>query len=250
MTVPLFDVQTGFGGLPTGKAESVALDELLDEMAHLSIDRSLVRIVPDEQERDVPADNAALFDACDAHDALVPCPVVVPNTAYDLAPEEDQVAEAVAHGAGAASVRPGKDGWLLRDWACGRLLRALEERRLPVFCLERDFTLEQVGDLAAKYPELPIILAGLAYRSQRMILPLMETFRNVHAAMGFRFAVHAGIEQLVQRVGVDRVLFGTGFPESEAGMAVTQLMYADLSDEDKVKIGSGNFERLMEAIAR
>jgi len=250
MTVPLFDVQTGFGGLPTGKAECIALDELLDEMAHLSIERALARIVPDEQERNVLADNAALFEACDADDALAPCPVLVPNTAYDFAPEEDQVAEAVAHGAGAASLRPAKDGWVLRDWACGRLFRALEERRLPVFCLERDFTLEQVADIAGTYPGLPIILAGLAYRSQRTLVPLLETFHNVHGVTGSRFAVHAGIEQLVHRVGADRVLFGTGFPESEAGMAVTQLMYADLSDDDKARIGSGNIERLMEGIVR
>jgi uncharacterized protein len=246
--IPLFDAQTGFGGLPAGKPAPVELDELLSELEHLSIARALVRFVPDEQERDVPDNNAMLFEACDPRDELTPCPIVMPNTAYDMAPEAEQVATAIVHGAGAAWVRPQHDVWVLRDWACGALFRALEEKRLPAYCLQRDFSPVQIGDLAGDYPDLPIIYSGLGYRDQRTFIPLAQTFANVYLAIGYRFSVHDGIEQLVQHVGADRVLFGTGFPESEAGMAVTQLTYADLSDDDKAKIGSGNMSRLMEGI--
>ena len=46
-------------------------------------------------------------------------------------------------------------------------------------------------------------------------------------------------------VGADRLLFGTGFPDAEGMMAITQLMYADLADEQKRLIGAGNLERLI-----
>ena len=250
MTVRLFDVQTGFGGLVKGEAVPVAAEEWLDEMERLDIDRALARTAPDEQERDVPGANAILFAACAGHERLVPCPVVVPNTADDLAPEAEQAADAIARGAGAAWIRPAKDGWVLRDWSCGALFRALEGRRLPAFCLLRDVTFEQLGELAGTYRELPFLLAGVAFREQRIILPLLETFPNVHLSIGNRYTTHAGLEQLVARIGADRLLFGTGFPESEAMMAVTQLMYAAIPECDKAKIGAANFERLMEGIRR
>jgi uncharacterized protein len=248
--IPLFDVQTGFGGLPKGTSATLELDDLLREMQHLTINQALVRIVPDELERNVPDSNAMLFEACDTHDGLIPCPIVIPNSAYDLPSEADQVAEAAAHGAGAAWVRPQADTWVLSDWACGALFRALEAAHLPVYTLQRDFSPEQIGNLTGRYPDLPFIYSGLGYRDQRALIPLAEAFSNVHLAIGYRFSVHCGIELFVRQVGAERILFGTGFPECEAGMAITQLMYADISDADKSKIGCENMLRLMEGIRR
>jgi len=250
MPIPLFDVQTGFGGAKTGQPVPLPPEELLDEMERLSIDRALVRTVPDELERDWPAANAMLFDACESQPAWTPCPVVVPATADDYPPEEQQVAEHIARGAGAAWIRVAKDFWNLCDWVCGPLLRALEARRLPVFCLERDVTVEQVADLAARCPDLPILFAGVDYREQRTLLPLLRSFPNVHLSLGNNYTMHGGIEQFVAKVGADQLLFGTGFPDAEPMGAVTQLTYADVSDADKAKIGSGNVERLLEGIVR
>ena len=250
MSVRLFDAHTGFGGLGKAQREHVPLDDLVEAMGRLEIAGALVRTVPDDLERDWPGANGILYAACAAADGLVPCPVLVPNTGYDYAPEEEQVAEAIAHGAGAAWLRPGKDQWVLRDWACGRLVRALCERRLPAFLLHRDIALEKVGDLAGEHPELPVILAGVDFRHYRTLLPLLETFGNVRCATGKQFALHRGIEDLVRRIGPERVLFGSGFPESEPGMAVTQLAYAEIDEAARAAIGSGNLERLMEGIRR
>ena len=250
MTAELFDAQTGFGGLGKARREHVPLSDLLEEMERLDLAGALARIVPDELERDWPEANRVLYEACAAHKGLVPCPVLVPNTGYDYPPEEEQVADAIARGAGAAWLRPGKDSWVIRDWACGRLFRALEERRLPAFLLHRDLELEQIGDLAEAYDELPFIIARVDFRHYRTLLPLLETFGNVYFATGGAFGLHLGVEHLVEKLGPDRILFGTGFPESEAGMAVTQLAYAEIPEDVRAAIGSGNFERLMEGVRR
>ena len=46
------------------------------------------------------------------------------------------------------------------------------------------------------------------------------------------------------------MLFGTGFPVSEPMAAITYLMYADLSTEQKALIGSGNAQRLLAEVRR
>lgn len=250
MNIDLLDVQTGFGGIASRQPNEVRLEELIDEMKRLSISRALVRWVPDDLERDWPHANEELFAAAASHRELIPCPVVAPSSGGDFPPEEDQVAALIGRGAGAAWARAEKDYWLLKNWASGLLFRELEARRLPLFCLERDVKLADAADLAREYPRLPIIVAGFDYRAVRTISALLETFRNIQVSIGNRFSVEGGIEYLVSKVGARRLLFGTGFPESEAMMAVTMLLYADISDDDKVLIGSRNFERLMEAIVR
>ena len=248
MTVPLFDAQSGFGGATPGVPEVVSSAELLAEMAREDIARALVRITPETLDADVPASNAALFAACAGQPALTPCPVVVPSSGGDFPPEPEQVADLLARGARAVWIRPDLDHWLLADWHSGPLFSALEQRWLPVVCLQRLVKIADLADLAARYPALPLLFAELSYRDQRAYLPLLERFPNVRLVLGAPYSVHRGIEQLVARVGSERLLFGSGFPAAEPMAAIAQLMYAEISDEDQRLIGSGNLEALVEGV--
>lgn len=247
--VALFDACCGFGGKVPGMRAAVSAEELAGEMARLSIERALVRTAPEELDSDTAATNAALMKACDDLAGLVPCPVVIPDAAGETMGEQ-QPAWLIGHGAGAVCIRPERDYWALSEWACGGLLAALEDRNVPVFCKEQEVPLEQVADLARRHPRLPIILAGVGYRCLRVVVPMLENFANVHLALGWAFSLNRGIEELTRRLGADRLLFGTGFPETEPAAAVTQLMYADISHDERALIGSGNLERLVGGIGR
>jgi len=249
MTVRLFDVQAGFGGATPG-TQTVPLRDLADEMDRLTIDRALVRVAPAELDGDVARSNEMLFAAAKAGHRLVPCPVVVPSAAGDFPPEPEQVDQLIARGAGAVVVRPGLDCWHLAEWASGPLFRALLRRRMPTLCLEPMVSLEETARLAEVYPELPLIVGQAGYRELRSLVALMRRFDNVSLSIGSNFAVHRGIEGLVDRVGPERLLFGTGFPEVEPMMAVTQLMYAEVSDQHRQLIGAANLERLIEGVRR
>jgi predicted TIM-barrel fold metal-dependent hydrolase len=231
-------------------------------MQRLDVAGALVRVWPDGLERDWLSTNAELYDTCAARDGLVPCPVLVPPTARDYPPEAEQVDAAIAGGAGAAWLRPRTDNWPTVEWVCGPLLRELTARRLPAYLLERDLPRDPLGhaqrgeplvtiaNLAGAHPELPLIVAGLDFRSMRTTLPLLRTFPNVHVTTGFNFAMDRGLEFLVGEIGPGQILFGSGFPISEPAMYVTQLMYADLPDDARSAIGSGNANRLLEGIRR
>ncbi len=248
MGMTLYDVQTGFGGAVAGEPGILTADALRDEMRRLEIARGVARVVPETMEFDIPAGNTRLYAACAEDDLLIPCPVVAPNSGGDLAEEAAQADEAIRHGAWAVWIRPAQDYWLLAEWVCDDLFRALQERRLPVLCLERLVAPEQLAALAGRYPALPFILAEGSYRNQRIYLPLLETFPNIYLSTGNNNIVYQGIEQMVRRVGAERLLFGTGFPGTEPMTAVTHLMYADLADDQRQLIGAGNLLRLKEGI--
>lgn len=248
--IRLFDCQTGFGGGRPGLRQLSLAEDWFREMDRLRIAQALVRIVPEELNRDAIASNGDLLEFCRTNDRLTPCPIVLPAGGGDVPAETEQIESLLTVGAGAAWLRPNHDHWSLHEWCGGPLLGTLAEARLPAYVLERHVALENLADLAERRPDLPIILAEVNYRSQRKLRPFLQSFPNVHLSLGAPYTVHRGVEQLVQTIGPERLLFGTGYPLADPGMAITQLLYAELSDDDKVLTGSGNMDRLLREVRR
>ena len=248
--IRLFDVQAAFGGAKPGELDPVSAETLVAEMARLGIARALVRIGPDDLDCDAVHSNEMLLENCQRHKELVPCPVAMPSMAGGMPTETEQVSALVGAGAGAVYVRPKHDYWSLDKWMSGRLFAALEAQRVPVICFESMVSSTDAAELAGRYPELPMIFVLADYRWQGRAMALQEAFGNVYLSIGLRYSAHYGIETTVRRLGAERLVFGTGFGEAEPAAAVTQLLYADISAEEKALIGSGNIERLIGGIER
>ena len=249
--IPLFDVQCGCLGLDPGKVQPFTGHDLVAEMDRFRIQRGLVRLTPDGAYSDVLYANELIYEACRASAGrLVPCPIVIATGGAQPPYEAAQVDEAVRQGAGGVWIRPATDGWLLVDWVSDALFGPLQERLVPVFCLERLVGLEEVSRIAGRFPRLPLIFAETHYRGQQSLLPMMRKFENVHLSIGSNYCVRGGIEQLVKTVGPERLLFGTGLPDIEAASSICQLMYAEIDEQAKRWIGSGNLDRLMGGILR
>lgn len=248
--IELFDAQAGFGGGRPGQPWVPSAEELLGHMERLSIARALVRTEFEEMDSDPMFPNRVLYEACAQHASLVPCPTVLPRGHGDVPPESEQIDELIARGGGAAILRPERDGWSTSEWCAGTLLGLLEERRVSVLCRNSAIGFDAVAAMAERHPELPIIMFQLGFRSQRMLVSLMKAFPNVYLATGSPFSVHLGIESVAAEVGVERLLFGTGFPYAEPMASITMLTYSDLSDADKQLVGSGNLDGLIGGVRR
>ena len=245
MNITLFDAYSGFGGATPGSTILLHAAEVQTELARLGITRALVRRVPEDLEGDAASSNERLYASCAGHPEFLPCPVVLPSTGGDVASEEEQVTTHLVRGAGAVWVRPALDYWSLAPWCSDAMFAALAQHRFPMLIVASMVSPEQIAEIASRHTALPILLAGSSYRDQRVLLPLLKAHPNIHVVLGGSYAVHGGIEQLAAEVGATRVLFGTGYPHTEPGAAVTYLMYADMSDKEKQLIGSRNLERLL-----
>lgn len=247
----LFDIQASILGYESGTTDSAPPEELLASAQRIGITRTLVRRAPEiGGTTDAARANDLIVAACEAHPELVPCPVVAPNSGYDLASEAEQVTSAIERGAAAVCIRCAHDHWFIADWISDPLFSALSDRRMPLYIDSNIVSQRELADLAGRFPKLPMIYAQISYREQRTLLPLLENFLNVFISIGNPYNVHMGIEQVVEKVGATRLLFGTGFPSAEQAAAVTYLMYADVSQEEKQLIGSGNMERLIGEIQK
>ncbi len=248
MDIRLIDCQSGFGGVTPGTRNSVPAAAVITAMSDLRIARALVRITPEKMDTDIVLSNEKLAEACRVHPELIPCPVVQPACMGDLPGETEQADACIRLGAKAVVIRPAQDGWLPTPWMADRLFSALQERRLPVVCLERYVSHEMVASLAALYPALPLILAQQGYRSQRTLMALLTAFPNLLLSLGNNYCVHGGIEQICRTLGAHRLLFGTDFPHAEPLGAITYLLYSAVSGEEKQLIGAVNFETLAKGV--
>ncbi len=246
----IFDAQCGVGGRSPGSVATVTADDLRGDMKRAGVQRALVRIEPTQLAFDIPAVNADLFDMCTPHDELIPCPVVAPNGAGDLANESEQVHAAIRAGAGAVFVRPNSDKWSPARWGCAELLEALAACRMPAFCHVDELPLDAIAAWAGDYPQMPIILAGVGYREHRVVAPLLRAFSNIHMVVGATYIVFQGIESCLETASVDQLLLGTGYARFDLYPAIGYVMYAEIADEKRALIAGGNLQRLVEGIQR
>ncbi|MEG2570983.1 MAG: amidohydrolase family protein, partial [Clostridia bacterium] len=137
-------------------------------------------------------------------------------------------------------------GFSLAEWNSGVLLSMLEECRIPVFvsmsCFDASF--RELHDLLKAHPQLPVVLTEISYRVSRNIFPLMRLFPNLHLE-SYGYKAQDGIEELCREFGADRVVFGSGMPDASGAAAVAMITYANITDEEKALIASGNLDRLM-----
>lgn len=99
--------------------------------------------------------------------------------------------------------------------------------------------------LAKRYPELKIIMAHLGgnpYHSMRAAADL----KNVYVDYAGTFYGYSDIDYAVQKVGADRIIFGTDFPIANHLFGMGKIEHASLSERDKQKIYSENILRLID----
>ncbi|WP_067177716.1 amidohydrolase family protein [Microtetraspora niveoalba] len=184
---------------------------------------------------------------------LRPVGVVLPPHTGEAAEPEPLVAGLLASGVRMARIFPSSDmaghRFSLAPWCSGELLAALERVRMP---LAVDFTLfrrgeppwREIHDLVECHPDLPVILMDVQGRNNRTLYPLLKRFANLHVQSA-GFNVHHGLEDLCERFGAHRVVFGSGYPLRSMGGALLQLDRAGLPAADRELIASGTLTRLL-----
>lgn len=243
--IEIFDADCGCLGVAKGSKAPVGADELLRSMDRLQIERALVRYAPLELGGAFAERNDAVFELCSRHDRLCACPAAVPATGFDAPEEALQIAALIDRGAAAVTVCPAHDCWLPEPFVCDRLFAALRDRRMPVLTPANALPLEKTAALAARFKELPFILTGLHYRAARSVNALLDACDNVYVSLGHNYAIQGIVEAMTARYGAGRFVLGAGFPEADPAGAVTQLMYARISEADKQAIGRGVLDRLI-----
>ncbi len=132
--------------------------------------------------------------------------------------------------------------------------------RLVETCIEHDFPIllhafhktvngyptesdgRHVADIASRYPEAKLIMAHLAGNCYHGV-KAVKSLKNVYLDFSGSICGADDLPYTLERVGVDRLLFGTDMG-GNFHTSAAQVWDADISDEDREKIFSANSKAL------
>jgi len=251
-----FDANVFVGRWPLEKLAYNNVDGLHANMCRLGIDRALVAHTIAWQNS--PAlGNRMLMEAINIYSDLEPCWVITPGLQVEERGGLKALFEEMAHyDVRAVRLFPRDHVFSLTEKMSVELLNVLNRHHyLVIIDLDQIFTqsglydysagsLEVLNELCSHYPDVSFLLTKVGYRAFQILFPLIQTHSNLYLDLSF-FATHQGVEVVVESLGAERLLFGTGQPLIDPGGALLRLTSASISEADIQKIAGRNLEQLL-----
>ena len=221
------------------------IEALLAEMDRAGIAKGLVWHIA-QHDSSPQVGNRLLTEAIQLHPRLVGCWTVLPNQAHEFRPPPALFAQMKAARVAALRIFPNTHRFLADANSLRDLLEAMIARRVPLFVsVRRGMEWHQISALLAEFPQLVCVICDHGcWGMDRMFRPLLEQYPHVYVDIA-QYMLDGGIEALVADYGATRILFGSGFPESYFGGMMMALRHAQIPEEAKDAIASGNLERIL-----
>ena len=178
--------------------------------------------------------------------AWIPAVCLTPDGAPDDYSLEATMVRAFKRGMRIAWISPREHMFSPRPWCSGKLYGACSDARLPLLVDYRGITLDEIEEILAAFPRLRLIVTQVPRLGRhRSLYALLARNPGLHLCLSSAYSVHEGIPDLMDKLGQERFVWGTSYPEAEGGASVTLLAYAPVSDAARAAIAHGNIERLL-----
>jgi hypothetical protein len=168
--------------------------------------------------------------------------------AWTPLPDAESIAQLAARRPTAVRLMPRNPNhsWTVTPWCAGELLDYLAQHRVVTLVAREDVEWQSIVDVLENFPQLPLILLDIGYRSDHYILPLLRRFPSLHFESA-TYLAYRQLETFVDRCGPDRLLYGSRLPLFTAATSLGVLASARISDEARLAIAGGNLRRLLDA---
>lgn len=174
---------------------------------------------------------------------------------------EDQVDRMMESGAKAArfltSDGPSDPPLIIKPFLLGKLFEKLQQHRAPLLIegapLYRQegmarYGLEDIDAICSEFPDVPIILLRTHRSLETQLVLMMRKHRNIYYSHTLT-TLYGQLEQSVEKMGVDRVLYGSQIPYADPSLPIGMLNYADLTPDQKSRIAGGNLQTLLDRVS-
>lgn len=238
----LVDANAMVGRHPTVDVGDGSVAALLKTMDRFGITRAAV-FHAHAWRHDPVTGNRMLLGELHGEPRLEPCWVAMPDPCGPPDAAARFVAGADQRGVVAVRMFPSDHGYVWDSPDAAPWLDALAGAGLPLLIDVEQTSWPEIDRVAARWPELRLVVCRVGYRAMRPLAGVLERAENVHVDLSY-LSTHAGLEWLVQRFGPHRVVFGTGMPERDPAEAVTRLMLSELDVDAVSTIAHQSWARL------
>lgn len=172
---------------------------------------------------------------------------MVPSCTRETPAPQDLFDQMKQNHIGSIYFNPQEHHYFPRKTVIGDYCAMAEEKKIPViFVSDYGVDVNQADDILKDFPKLRAIIILCRHWNQgRQIYPFLEAYENVMIDTSYRWD-DQGVEYVVQNYGAHRLMMGTGFPEHYMGGSIAHVHCAEISQQDKELIFSGNMIRLLE----
>ncbi len=235
----IIDINTLFGPAPTS-ASDLSVDDLSAMMAKHSVGAcctlSTLGVL-----LDCTAGNAATRAAAGENPRLIPVATYNPLHYFG---QDGATLRPRGEGFRMARFFPALQGWPTHFAPLGSILRRLEPEAIPVMV-----DLGKPGEATALMATIgrdhaPLILGGVGEQTLAEAISLLHAHDDLYMETS-RLLASGAIALAVERLGADRVLYGSGAPARPMAAALAAVQLADISDQDRALVMGGNARRLL-----
>lgn len=251
--IMFFDANCQIGLPMLGNDRSIdSVAALLSEMDRTGVTKALVAHANTDAAGALYGnDDLSRLMAEDKEQRLTAVWCVLPEQCRELPPPAKLFAKMEAANARALTLHPVAHRWQACRLTIGRLIDAASERKVPVVlrvgALEGGW--RGVYDFMREFPAATVIVSKLGlWGADRNVRPLLENFPGCHLELS-EYWVPEGIADLACHYGVDRLLYGSGYPNFGHGSTMLSIRHSRLPAEQVRLIAGQNLERLLKQAA-
>jgi predicted TIM-barrel fold metal-dependent hydrolase len=213
------------------------IEALLDEFA---LDMCVVAAPTSEYP-----DNKLVADQCSGHQRFVPNAVINPNGPGGGVPELERCIH--EWGMKGVKLQPQRHGYEVDGSTANRVMEFCEQHGLSIAIHSGDRCCLpwQVGQIARRFPTVPVIMnhMGFRYYVDGAINVALET-PNIYLDTVL-VSMPGYLKMAVDKVGADRIIYGSDFPVGHPSSAIAALKAANVGAEAEKLIMGDNLARIM-----
>lgn len=188
--------------------------------------------------------NAELSRTLEHTPAFEPVWAVLPHWTGEFPPPDDLARDMAANRVRAVIMYPQLHGFHVRPSVTGPLLDMLAAKRVLLLLPFAEADLGVVETIARNHPTLAVVVSDTPYSFARELYAVFTACPNVFVEIS-GYMVHRGIEDIVNRFGEERLVFGSRYPSYNPGCAVAAVLYARIPDDAKAAIAGRNAKSLI-----
>lgn len=245
-----FDCNASFGReLKSGKFGIETAEELTAQMKAAGVDAAVVYKKEQINSLSPKDGNIDLSKSITEYPNLFGLWMVVPKYTNEI-PQPEIIADQMkADRIIGFKYAPGANRFVPRAFAIKDYIDVMIECSIPMFVNSKDGTsLSDMADILEKYPELMMVIAYAdVWPNDRFLRPFIGEYKNVYLDLTYCITA-GGIESFTSEFGADRLLFGSGFPNSYLGANMLMIKHADISHEEKELIAGSSLKRIIGGI--
>ncbi|MBQ2756814.1 MAG: amidohydrolase family protein [Oscillospiraceae bacterium] len=179
-------------------------------------------------------------------DGFYGCMVVVPEMGYCEDKGEAYVKGMMEKKIVAARLFPKTYIHSMQEYAIGPILDTLEKLGVPLMLWHTEATWDDMGRICENHPNLNVIVEGhdrkLLYHA-RDYFGLMRKYKNFFVET-HNIILFDEFEAIDKYCGCDQLLYGSYFPYMTPNFSLYSIQDAQISEENRQKIISGNAKRI------